>query len=192
MADACRGSRASDGCLTYHLDTPPVDEHFVGAGLLARGSLLLSGLPEAKVASVTLVGQRLAAYSCGGSAGITPASLLAPGQAGPGEPRRAHLSAMRRARQVRAGRSDDRWHGAARRLGSERTAPPVSSRRVDCTTSGSRPMARTFSSAANFPMRARSPGIESRRPARGFSQALHSSTRNFATASLRALTGRGE
>jgi hypothetical protein len=47
MADACRGSRASDGCVAYHRDTPPVDERFVGAGLLARGSLLLSGLPEA-------------------------------------------------------------------------------------------------------------------------------------------------
>ena len=30
-----------------HRDTPPVDEYFAGAGLLARGSLLLSGLPEA-------------------------------------------------------------------------------------------------------------------------------------------------
>ena len=69
--------------LAYHRDTPPVNEHLVGAGLLARGSLLLSGLPEAKVASVTLVGQRLAAYSCGGSAGIAPASLLAPGKRNP-------------------------------------------------------------------------------------------------------------
>ncbi len=30
------------------------------------------------MASVTWVGSKLAAYSCGGSAGITPASLLAP------------------------------------------------------------------------------------------------------------------
>jgi hypothetical protein len=47
MADACRGSHRSGCCLAYHRDTPPVDEYFVGAGLLAHGSLLLSGLPEA-------------------------------------------------------------------------------------------------------------------------------------------------
>src|ERR1700722_15393134 len=91
MADACRGSRASDSCLAHHRDTPPVDEYVVGAGLLAHGSQLLSGLPEAFGASVTFVGQRLTAYSCGGSAGITPASLLAPDQAGPGEPRRGSV-----------------------------------------------------------------------------------------------------
>jgi hypothetical protein len=73
-------SRASDNCQAHHRDTPPVDEYVVGAGLLARGSSLLSGLPEAEWASVTFVGQRLVAYSCGGSAGITPASLLAPDQ----------------------------------------------------------------------------------------------------------------
>src|SRR5215468_1832865 len=99
MADACRGSRASDGCVAYHRDTPPVDERFVGAGLLARGSQLCPAFPKPSGFS-DFVGQRLAAYSCGGSAGIAPASLLAPGQAKLGEPRRTHLSATRRARQL--------------------------------------------------------------------------------------------
>lgn len=39
--------RRSGNCLTHHRDTPPVDEIVAGAGLLARGSSLLSGLPEA-------------------------------------------------------------------------------------------------------------------------------------------------
>src|SRR5215813_10204324 len=90
MADACRGSRASDGCLAHHRDTPPVYEHFVGAGLLARGSQLCPAFPKPCSFS-DFVGQRLAAYSCGGSAGIAPASLLAPGQAKPGEPRQARI-----------------------------------------------------------------------------------------------------
>jgi len=33
--------------LAYHRDTPPVDVHVAEAGLLARGSLPLSCLPEA-------------------------------------------------------------------------------------------------------------------------------------------------
>src|ERR1700685_1996458 len=55
--------------------------------------------PKLFGASVTFVGQRLAAYSRGGSAGITPASLLAPDQAGPGEPRQLLISARRLLRQ---------------------------------------------------------------------------------------------
>jgi hypothetical protein len=61
----------------HHRDTPPVDVYVVEAGLLARGSVLLSGLPETLAGFSDIVGQRLAAYSCGGSAGFAPASLLA-------------------------------------------------------------------------------------------------------------------
>jgi len=39
--------------------------------------MLLSGLPETANGLSDFVGQRLAAYSCGGSAGVAPASLLA-------------------------------------------------------------------------------------------------------------------
>jgi len=48
MATACRKSRRSGNCLAHHRDTPPADEYVVGAGLLACGSSLLSGLPETK------------------------------------------------------------------------------------------------------------------------------------------------
>jgi hypothetical protein len=61
----------------HHRDTPPVDVYVVEAGLLARGSVLLSGLPKTLASFSDIVGQRLAAYSCGGSAGFAPASLLA-------------------------------------------------------------------------------------------------------------------
>ena len=53
----------------HHRDTPPEDVYVVEAGLLARGSVLLSGLPETLAGFSDFVGQRLAAYSCGGSAG---------------------------------------------------------------------------------------------------------------------------
>ena len=55
----------------------------VAAGLLARRSPLCPCLPNAFSASVTSKWEQLAAYSCGGSAGISrkirdsPASLLA-------------------------------------------------------------------------------------------------------------------
>ena len=39
----------------HHRDTPPEDVYVVEAGLLARGSMLLSGLPETLRASVTLL-----------------------------------------------------------------------------------------------------------------------------------------
>ena len=61
----------------------PVDVYVVAAGLLAHGSMLLSGLPETLAGFSDFVGQRLTAYSCGGSAGVTPASLLAPGKLNP-------------------------------------------------------------------------------------------------------------
>jgi hypothetical protein len=39
--------------------------------------MLLSGLPKTLEGLSDLVGQRLAAYSCGGSSGFAPDSLLA-------------------------------------------------------------------------------------------------------------------
>ena len=58
----------------HHRDTPPVDVYVVEAGLLARGSMLLSGLPETSKGSVTLLD--------GGSpltvAGAAPASHRLP------------------------------------------------------------------------------------------------------------------
>ena len=54
----------------HHRDTPPEDVYVVEAGLLARGSMLLSGLPETFAGLSDFVGQRLAAYSCGGSSGF--------------------------------------------------------------------------------------------------------------------------
>jgi hypothetical protein len=54
-----------------------VDVYVVEAGLLARESMLLSGLPETLAGFSDIVGQRLAAYSCGGSSGFSPDSLLA-------------------------------------------------------------------------------------------------------------------
>src|ERR1700730_5224230 len=87
MADACRGRRVNDVCLAHHRDTPPVDEQCCRGR--SPGSRVVATVRPSRshMASVTLVGQRLAAYSCGGSAGIRPASLLAPDQAGPGEPK---------------------------------------------------------------------------------------------------------
>jgi len=61
----------------HHRDTPPVDVYVVEAGLLARGSMLLSGLPKTLSGFSDNGGQRLAAYSCGGSSGSAPDSLLA-------------------------------------------------------------------------------------------------------------------
>ena len=86
-----RGRQTAYEIATHHRDTPPEDVYVVEAGLLAHGSVLLSGLPEIFPDLSDFVGQRLTAYSCGGSAGITPASLLAPDQAGPGEPRRGSV-----------------------------------------------------------------------------------------------------
>jgi len=64
----------------HHRDTPPEDVYVVEAGLLARGSVLLSGLPKTFSGLSDFVGQPLAAYSCGGSSGFgfsaAPASLL--------------------------------------------------------------------------------------------------------------------
>ena len=54
----------------HHRDTPPEDVYVVEAGLLAHGSVLLSGLPETNCGLSDFVGQRLAAYSCGGSSGF--------------------------------------------------------------------------------------------------------------------------
>ncbi|MCP1838184.1 hypothetical protein ACVIHI_000447 [Bradyrhizobium sp. USDA 4524] len=98
MADAGRRRRASDGCLAHHRDTPPVDEHIVGAGLLARGSSPLSGLPEAAQASVTLLDSG-SPLTVAGAAPASPASLLAPDKTGTGEPRRLGLSARQLRRQ---------------------------------------------------------------------------------------------
>ena len=48
MADACGGSRVNDISAWRTTGTPrPWTNNVVGAGLLAHGSLLLSGLPEA-------------------------------------------------------------------------------------------------------------------------------------------------
>jgi len=71
----------------HHRDTPPEDVYFVEAGLLAHGSMLLSGLPETVSGLSDIFGQRLTAYSCGGSSGFgfnaAPASLLASGRTSP-------------------------------------------------------------------------------------------------------------
>ena len=91
-AEVTRLDSANAGALAesqpHHRDTPPEDVYVVEAGLLARGSSLLSGLPKTLAGLSDFVGQRLAAYSCGGSSGLAPASLLAPGQTRPGEPQR--------------------------------------------------------------------------------------------------------
>jgi hypothetical protein len=80
MADAGRRSRACDGCLAYHRDTPPVDQYIVGAGLLACWSSLLSGLPEAVQASVTSLDSGSPLTVAGAAPAFAPASLLAPDQ----------------------------------------------------------------------------------------------------------------
>ena len=98
--DSGNAVAASRESQPHHRDTPPEDVYIVEAGLLARGSMLLSGLPETFAGFSDFVGQRLAAYSCGGSSGVSPASLLAPENSFPGEPRHAHLSARWRARQL--------------------------------------------------------------------------------------------
>jgi hypothetical protein len=71
----------------HHRDTPPEDVYFVEAGLLAHGSMLLSGLPETVSGLSDIFGQRLTAYSCGGSSGFgfnaAPASLLASDRTSP-------------------------------------------------------------------------------------------------------------
>lgn len=54
----------------HHRDTPPEDVYVVEAGLLARGSMLLSGLPKTFAGLSDFNGQRLTAYSCGGSSGL--------------------------------------------------------------------------------------------------------------------------
>ena len=72
----------------------------VAAGLLARGSSPLSGLPERFIGASDALRQQLAAYSCGGSAGLALAgstrlpSWLRAKQKRPGEPRRRHLWAI--------------------------------------------------------------------------------------------------
>ena len=79
----------------HHRDTPPEDVYVVEAGLLARGSMLLSGLPETNCGLSDFVGQRLAAYSCGGSSGFgffgRTGFPLSFGPNEPEEPRRVQL-----------------------------------------------------------------------------------------------------
>ena len=79
----------------HHRDTPPEDVYVAEAGLLARGSVLLSGLPETIAGLSDLVGQRLAAYSCGGSSGFgvfgRTGFPLSFGKTFPEEPRRLQL-----------------------------------------------------------------------------------------------------
>ena len=65
-----RGDKRRAESQPHHRDTPPEDVYVVEAGLLARGSVLLSGLPETNCGLSDFVGQRLAAYSCGGSSGF--------------------------------------------------------------------------------------------------------------------------
>ena len=65
-----RGDKSRAESQPHHRDTPPEDVYVVEAGLLARGSVLLSGLPETNCGLSDFVGQRLAAYSCGGSSGF--------------------------------------------------------------------------------------------------------------------------
>ena len=60
-----------------------MDEYIVGAGLLADGSLLLSGLPEAAQASVTSLDSGSPLTVAGAAPASSPASLLAPDQVGP-------------------------------------------------------------------------------------------------------------
>lgn len=66
----------------------------VEAGLLARGSLLSSGLPKPS-GSVTQNGRKLAAHSCGGSPGMARSRRtgfpLSPGPNRPREPRHLYL-----------------------------------------------------------------------------------------------------
>ena len=81
--DSGNAVAASRESQPHHRDTPPEDVYIVEAGLLARGSMLLSGLPETFAGFSDFVGQRLAAYSCGGSSGVSPASLLASGRTSP-------------------------------------------------------------------------------------------------------------
>jgi hypothetical protein len=65
-----RGDKRRAESQPHHRDTPPEDVYVVEAGNLARGSVLLSGLPETNCGLSDFVGQRLAAYSCGGSSGF--------------------------------------------------------------------------------------------------------------------------
>ena len=79
----------------HHRDTPPEDVYVVEAGLLARGSVLLSGLPETFSGLSDFVGQPLAAYSCGGSSGFghygRTGFPLSFGKTLPEEPRRLRV-----------------------------------------------------------------------------------------------------
>jgi hypothetical protein len=66
--------RKTNRTLQLRQDTPPnafARDSLLVADLLARGSLSLAAFPEALTASSGKIGHRLAAYSCGGSRGIT-------------------------------------------------------------------------------------------------------------------------
>ena len=84
-----RGDKRRAESQPHHRDTPPEDVYVVEAGLLARGSVLLSGLPETNCGLSDFVGQRLAAYSCGGSSGFGFPLSFGPNE--PEEPRRVQL-----------------------------------------------------------------------------------------------------
>ncbi len=83
VADAGRGSRAVRRLLGAPPGHPARGRIIVGAGLLARGSSLLSGLPEAAQASVTSLDSGLPLTVAGAAPALSPASLLAPDQVGP-------------------------------------------------------------------------------------------------------------
>lgn len=68
--------------LGAHRDTPPVDDILSRQVSWLAGRRCCPAFPKPHGFS-DFVGQRLAAYSCGGSAGIAPASLLAPDQTNP-------------------------------------------------------------------------------------------------------------
>ena len=79
------------------------------AGLLACGSSpLRPTFPTPTTSVVKKTTEQLAAYSCGGSAGITPASLLAPAPIRYGEPR------TRRSKRRRSTKSTPLGNRAAR------------------------------------------------------------------------------
>lgn len=70
--------------LGAHRDTPPVDDILSRQVSWLAGRRCCPAFPKPHGFS-DFVGQRLAAYSCGGSAGIAPASLLAPDQTKSGD-----------------------------------------------------------------------------------------------------------
>jgi hypothetical protein len=92
MADACRGSRAGRRLPGAPPGHPARGR--IGCRGRSPGSRVVAAVrpSRSRAGFSDFVGQRLAAYSCGGSAGIAPASLLAPDQAQSGEPRRLRLS----------------------------------------------------------------------------------------------------